>query len=344
MPSVSEFDRVSLSPLRIAEQAIDLPFGLAWEQLSALLIDLDRARIDDCRAFERYELQGLRDRARSVVTTIWYPTSNGSALVDLFVKRSSDGVEAERHEQLTWAGIPLPRLLLDVEAAGGERILGFEFLDTIGIDFASFDEVAELLALVAALNALAPAVLGDSPLPPPGRPEPEFTRNVARAVETAMKMGLLGWATFEVSEWLEVYREAKRWGSSMPKAVTHGELYFQQVGRAGRGPLVLFDLATVGVRPRLSDLCSLIGGLARYAYIDEPELLRLYLDALDAPGAPTPRVETALDDLSWLRVLSFFQSLPWLTGALANPDLGLGALEHNVATLRGDLARLGVVG
>ncbi len=46
-----------------------------------------------------------------------------------------------------------------------------------------------------------------------------------------------------VPRWLDAYFETKQACVQMPKALTHGEMYFQQVGRSGGGALVLFDLA-----------------------------------------------------------------------------------------------------
>ena len=234
-------------------------------------------------------------------------------------------------------------LIFTVEVADGNQVLGFEFLDTIGIDFDSSDEVRELLALVATLNSVDPAALGGAPTPPPGRPEAEFTASLERALVRARSMSLLDWSSLEVSDWLEVYREARRWAASMPRAVTHGEMYFQQVGRAGNGPLVIFDLATIGVRPRFSDLCSLVEGLERYGAGEQAALLSSYLDALAIGGVTVPSAADALEELWRLRVLSRFQSLQWLTQSLDDAELGLEALEDNIATLRGDLLDLGIV-
>ncbi len=183
----------------------------------------------------------------------------------------------------------VPRLLCDIELSDGDHVLGFEFLDTIRIDFTSSDEIAELLTLVATLNAVSPSALGESPSPPGGRPEAEFTASVETALMTARSAGLLSWAPLMIEDWLDLYRDAKRWAQEMPVAVTHGEMYFQQVGRAGTGPLVIFDLATVGLRPRFFDICSLTRGLTDRGG-DETALLECYMDALRAAGLPRTSV------------------------------------------------------
>jgi hypothetical protein len=270
------------------------------------------------------------------------PGFEGAAGIDVFVKRSpASAREADRHVQLEAAGVAVPRLLFDVEASDGDHVLGFEFLDTIGIDFDSSKEVTELLTLVATLNAVPPSALGGSSRPSPGRPEAEFTASVERALITAQSNRLLRSAALEVSEWLDLYAVAKRWATCMPAALTHGEMYFQQVGRAAGGPLVIFDLATVGLRPRFSDLCILARDLDDLTDHDETEVLRIYLDALRAAGVATPTVVDGLDELRRLRVLRGLQSMPWLAGALHDPELGLTVVEQNVETLRRDLADLG---
>jgi hypothetical protein len=342
---MTRFDRGSLSPLRIVDQPMDLPFGLTWEDISRTVGDVDGDRVSKCRAVQRYEIQGLRDRSRSVIMSLTYPTFDGAASIDVFVKRSpASAREADRHAQLEAAGVPVSRLLFDVEASDGDHVLGFEFLDTIGIDFDSSKEIAELLTLVATLNAVPASALGGSPNPPLGRPEAEFTASMERALMTAQSMGLLRWAALEVSEWLDLYAKAMRWATSMPAAVTHGEMYFQQVGRAAGGSLVVVDLATVGIRPRFSDLCNVTRGLGELTDWDETEVLCIYLDALRAAGVATPTVVDGLDELRRLRVLNGLQSMPWLTGALHDPGLGPTALEQNVETLRRDLSHLGIVG
>ena len=324
---------------------MELPFGLTWEDISRTVGDVDGDRLSKCRAVERYELQGLRDRSRSVVMSLTYPTFDGATNIDVFVKRSpASSREADRHAQLDAAGVPVSRLLFDVEASDGDHVLGFEFLDTIGIDFDSSKEITELLTLMATLNAVPASALGGSPNAPPGRPETEFTATVERALMTVQSTGLLRWAALEVSEWLDLYENATRWATSMPAAVIHGEFYFQQVGRAAGGSLVIFDLATVGVGPRFSDLCSLARGLGHHTDRDETEVLRIYLDALRAGGVATPTVVDGLDELRRLRVLHCFQSMPWLSGRHHDPELGPTALEQNVETLRSDLAHLGIVG
>jgi hypothetical protein len=337
---MDRFDRALLSALRVADEPTALPFSLRWHDIATALVGLEVDRASECRSFKRYEVRGLRNRSRSAIVSVSYPTARGHMIVDMFLKRTPRAAcEAERHAQLVAEGVPVPRLLCDVELADGDHVLCFEFLDTVGVDFTA-DQIAELLTLVATLNAVPPAALGAFPSPPSGRPETDFTAGVEAALTAAA--GLLSWASLTTGDWLDLYQEAKRWARRMPTAVTHGEMYFQQVGRARTGPLVVFDLATVGLRPRFSDLCSLLRGLAAHGR-DERSLLENYLDVLQSAGATAPPVTDAVDELRRLRVLGAFQSLPWLTRSLDDPDLGPTALTENIDCLRRDLAALAIV-
>jgi hypothetical protein len=164
---------------------------------------------------------------------------------------------------------------------------------------------------------------------------------VGSALAFVESVRLLEWAT--AAELLDIYAGARRWAAAMPTAVTHGEMYFQHVGRQREGSLRMFDLATVGVRPRFSDLCSLIRGIARECALDEIDVIAGYLAQLARAGAAAPSVEEGLRELRRLRVLSCFQSLPWLVRSLDDPHLGLEAVADKVETMRRDLGDLRVV-
>lgn len=341
MPT-DQYARATLSPRAVAERETGLPFALDWTTIADALLSFDKSRADECRATERYAIQGLRAKDRSAILTLRYPkTSGGVAVEDFFVKLSPQSArEADRHGQLVAAGVPQPRLVWRSERPDGQEVLGFEFLDTIGIDFASDQEVRELLTLLATLNSVPPSALGGSPRAPGGRPESEFTAMVRHALQTVESAGYLHWSSRSIDDWLALYRTAKGWAARMPTAVTHGEMYFQQVGRAGSGPLVIFDLATVGVRPRFADLASVFRGLAARGR-EEHHLMTLYLEALDNNRDIEPSaVQEAIDELRRLRILGAFQSLPWLSDSIDVPELGITALLENIDGLRHDLAAL----
>lgn len=225
--------------------------------------------------------------------------------------------ERDRHALLQRAGVPVPHLLVQAARDNGQVVRLFECLDTIGVDIGDPTEVSELLQVLAQLNAVDAG--REVPPLPAGRPEAEFTESVQRALRTVVDLGLR--RDLHVEPWMAAYANAKRQGTPMPRALTHGEFYFQQVGRRNDGPLVVFDLATVGWRPRFSDLCSILAPIAAGAGETERKTFRRYLTMLQDLGAAVPDVADAFFELRWLRVLSGFESLPWLTSSYKDPHL-----------------------
>ena len=331
-----------MSPKLVEERPAELPFGLTLSDVGLALIGRNSQLSPGggMRVVTRYEIQGLHQRGRSCIVTLRDEAFDPVPEVDVFVKLAT-AREAEISAKLAAAGAPIPSLLFNVPRTDSTHILGFEFLDTIGIDFVSAAEVTELLAVLAALNACSPAVLGLSADPPLGRPEAEFTESVKSALAFVESVRLLDWVT--AAELMDIYAGAKRWAAAMPTAVTHGEMYFQQVGRRQEGSLRMFDLATVGVRPRFSDLCSLVSGIARECALDEIDVLADYLVQLTLAGAAAPNVHDGLRELRCLRVLSCCQSLPWLVRSLDGPHLRLETVADKVETMRRDLCDLGLV-
>ena len=323
------FTKESLSPRPVPDQAIPLPFDLTWSELTAALPADEFPGGDGHVAIRRFELQGLRSADRSTVVTV----EGADATIDLFIKLATTA-ERDRHTLLQAARVPVPRLLAAIERSDGQLVLVFEFLDTIGIDTSDRAEVDELLGVVARMNAAEAA--GEVPPLRRGRPEAEFTESVRRALGAVVDLGLA--IHPEIESWLRAYFDSKRRVVAMPQALTHGEFYFQQVGRSGRGPLVVLDHATVALRARFSDLCSILAPLATHS--TESEIFGRYLTHVRALGVATPDHTEAFEELRWLRILTTFQSLPWLTESYNNPHLGLSHLEERVATLEHDLSDL----
>ena len=335
------FDRASLSPKLVDERPAELPFGLTLYDFGPSLIGRN-AQLSPgggMRVVTRYEIQGLHQRGRSCVVTLRDEAFDPVPEVDVFVKLAT-AREAEISAKLAAAGAPIPSLLFNVPSTDSTHILGFEILDTIGIDVVSAAEVTELLAVIAALNACSPAVLGLSADPPPGRPEAEFTDSVKSALSFVESVRLLDWVT--ATELMDIYAGAKRWAAAMPTAVTHGEMYFQQVGRRQGGSLRMFDLATVGGRPRFSNLCSLVSGIAEEcAWTRSTSSPSTSVATL--AGAAAPNVHDGHRELRCLRVLSCYQSLPWLVRSLDGRHLRLKAVADKVETVRRKIGDLGLV-
>lgn len=338
------FDRASLSPRLVDAEPMDLPFGLTLHELAPALPGLARDRLAECVVTRRYALQGLRDRARSTPMTVRYAAADGFDTVDLFVKRTPAAApEGEWYRLLAANDVPVPALLAEIPREDGDVVVVVELLELIGIDFDDSAEVTELLRLLARLNAIPDRAPHESPPSPKGLPEVQFTAMVRDALDALRVMEPFEDLGIVVPTWLGAYVATNRICATLPTALTHGEMYFQHVGRRRGGDLVLFDLATVGVRPRLSDLCSIVSVLAEQLAVDERDVLGRYLDETAALGAPVPAVDVAYEELRLLRIHSAYQSLPWLVSAHTDPDIGFEMLAHSVATLRRDLFELGVL-
>lgn len=338
------FDRESLSPHRVAPELIDLPFGLTWQELSKALPGLLPDRVAECVLTRRYTLRGLCDQGGSTPATVRYPVAGGFETVDLFIKRTPAAApEGHWYRLLAANHVAVPQLLAELPRGNGDVVIVLEFLESIGIDFDSAAEVTELLHLLARLNSIADSEMDNSRSGPGGLPEAQFTARVREALDALTHMRQFADLKIVVPRWLDAYFETKQACAKMPTALTHGEMYFQQVGRSGGGALVLFDLATLAVRPRFFDLCNIVSALAESTGVDERSLLGQYLDAIDALGVHVPTVDDAYHELRLLRITSAYQSLPWLVREHTNPDIGFEMLAQRVTTLRHDLSDLGVL-
>ena len=261
-----------------------LPYGLTWDDLAPGLPGVDTGKLHAARAFESHLKQGrFRGSDNSCIRTLQYPTAHGGASTVVFIKRNTPRQrEAEAYRFLAGHGIPVPRLLVSLERPG-EEIIVLEFLPRIGIDTSSRGEVDELLRVLARLNAIA--VEPGMHEAPPGRPRAEMDGRRRAGLE---KLALDRRARVEPDRWLEAYRHASEATDAMPPALTHGEFAPQQAGWSAHGRLVIFDLATLGTRPRFADLVFL-AELAEGTHSSELELIEVYLDEL---GRMTARAWT----------------------------------------------------
>lgn len=335
MRLVSTFTKTSLSARKVPREVVPLPFDLTWSELRPALPSDWEPGESGLVATRRLELQGLRGRGRSTLLSIECRT----AVIDLFVKIAHES-ERDRHPVLEREGVPVPQLLAHAVRADGQVVLVYECLDTIGIDVGDPTEVGELIQVAALLNAVQ--VDADLAPLPAGQPEAEFTETVRLALHTVIDLGLR--PDLDVEAWMEIYDRAKARCGLMPRSLTHGEFYFQQVGRRNEGPLVVFDLATVGCRPRFSDVCNILAPLATGAGESELSTLGRYLRLLKDAGVSVPAVDAAFLELRWLRALSGFETLPWLTKSYTDPDIGIDQLEALVVALERDVVDLNELG
>jgi hypothetical protein len=250
--------------------------------------------------------------------------------------RASDR-EAERHVALRRLGVDVPDLLCVVEREH-DIIVVHQQLDDVAVDLDDRNEVDEFLEAVARWNA-TDASGNDVFTLGPGTPSDEFDRLIQDALE---RLEPLTGVDVDPVQWLRSFRAASSRVASIPTALTHGELFVQQVGWKptpdGRVAVPL-DLATFGLRPRLSDI-TILSTFADLTGRDEQELLTVYLAALAKAGGPTIPLDAADTEVRMLRVVDTVASLPWRVAAVDDPLLGRDGLVLATQRLRDDLARL----
>ena len=330
---MNPFEPANLSPLPKAPLACALPYDLAWDDLRPILPDFDERGSAGALAFASHEKQGINGGSNSCILTIRYPTGENELRSEtIFIKHTADPnrAEAQKYQFVASHAVPTPRLLAAIRRGGAEIIL-LEFLPTIGIDFRSTSEVNGMLHLVAQLNSIQnpPDLL----FPPPRDPSPEsnaaFDERVQGALTEMSRDPTLPVA-INVPCWFDAYQIAQQASSSMPLAVNHNEFYFQQVGWAHRGAtrqLVVFDLETMSLCPRFTDLTNVLYPLAVYTGRDQAELFGVYLDRLHQLNQLELGSDEALRELRLLRVTTSCWSLPWLVDETRHPDImGLGHL------------------
>ena len=311
---MNPFDPANLSPKPKTPVLCPLPYELTWEDIWKVLPDRDEHRSHEIQAYSSYEKQGLNGGSNSSILSIRYPNREHQFLSStIFIKHTTepDKMEAQRYRALAALGIPTPRLLATIDKNGAEILL-LEFLPKIGIDFHSAHEVNELLQLTAQLNAIQnpPEVFRQVR---EGIPQAEFDERVRRALREVEQDASFAFK-INVRRWFEAYQFAQAACKSMPLAVSHNEFSFQQVGwtpRGERDQLVIFDLETMWLSPRFTDIAGILPRLARYTGQNHSELFKTYLDKLSKRIPLKLNLEGALQELRLVQIKAAFDSLPW---------------------------------
>ena len=339
---MTAFSPGSLSPRAVPARPCALPFGLRWDDLRPALPGLAAHPQAPPQASITFEKQGLHGGDNACLLTVSYSTASGPRSETLFVKCITDPAKAEagQYAYLARHGVPTPRVLAAVRREAAEVIV-LEFLPRIGVDFARAEELDALLRLIAHVNA-APASPALRP-PSSGTDLAVFDQAVHAALAALVDAGAfaLGRSTVEA---YAVYQRAQAACAALPEAVNHGEFYFQQVGWAPRRPapeLVVFDLETLALLPRFTDLADVLYPLAAYSGRAEAELLGRYLEHWHRLTGERLAWEAALRELRCVRVMRACQALPWLVGATQAPSARQDvreALRMTAAALRQDLA------
>lgn len=318
---------VALSPVPVQPRLCELPYGLRWSDLARLLPGFTTSA--GARSWVAHRKQGLNGGVTSSILTFGYQVSGHERTETVFVKQASDPAkqEAARYRFLEQRGVALPRLLRSVTSTSGEVIV-LEFLPTIGV---RPQDALELLDVIAALNTVtnAPA---DVFAAPAGMPESDFDGLVATSLTRLADVASTG-NRVDVTRWFEAYKATEETVARLPAGLCHGELAFQQVGRTKAGRVVVFDLETVAVRPRLTDIAAILGGLAELTGLTQRDLFGRYRQAVARLDARRSEPERAWTELLAVRVVSSFQSLPWLIETLGNGDVGFdpAAFAHDLS-------------
>jgi hypothetical protein len=341
------FDPASLSPLSIAPVPCALPYDLTWDDLRPALPGFTAGGETAAQAFIAHEKQGLHGGENSCILTLRYPDAGGVIRSEtIFVKHATNAAqfEAAKYRYLASKDFPTPRLLCVVRKGDAEIVL-LEFLPVIGINFRDASEVESLLHLAAQLSALPQpqGLLVESP----GMPQDEFDRHVHAALVKLAQDRTWGFE-IDVPRWFSAYQVAQEAHAAMPKAVSHNQFHFQQVGWAHRGDnreLVMFDLQTLGLNSRFSDVSGVLRPLAVFSGRDEVELFTIYLERLRQLQRIELGLDEALHEFRLVRVSEECASLQWYLSQL-KPDGEPGVISElpmKMNSLRDDMLALGLL-
>lgn len=202
-------------------------------------------------------------------------------------------------------------------------MLGLEFVPSVGWRPADVDDV---LHQMAALHSLTDVPAGISTIGP-GLPQTAFEKLVEAAVDEVAAT----WPDHQPNRWVDLYRRAVGVHQTLPRALTHGELAAQQVGRTRDGRLVIFDWATLGERPRFTDVANTLNDLVRLSGGDESAVVDRYLRHLRLAGGEPLSVEQAWTELRLTRFVQELEALPWRTSLDDHADL-----QRHVLTIAAD--------
>lgn len=336
MASRGRYTPAALSPVPIDPRPCALPYGLTWEELGPCLPDAVAGQSG--RAWVSHERQGLNKGANSCILTVAYTDHCGSEREQTIFCKQTQGparVEAAKYAFLS-SRVPTPRLMGAVRRPTGEVVV-LEFLPTVGIEPYDVDEMIQLIARLNAVKAPPPEVF----TLPPGMPAGRFQARVKAALTTlASEPGVA--VTIDPDRWFAAYRRAAEAVAALPVALNHGELYFQQVGWSGTGGarrLVMFDLETMGLRPRFTDIATVLAGMASYSGREQRALFSTYLDALSSLTGSRIDETSAWNELRLVRSVDAYEGLPWRIDMTGHPDLPeppadlAGALHHDLTAL-----------
>ena len=320
-----------LSPERHRAVPVELPWGLAWDDLRCCLPDRSRP----IGAFATHEIRGLHRQGRSQILTIRYRQPDGRQRDRTIFLKLTDPrrPEASKYRCLAAHRAPIPRLIGSATTSAGETLV-LEFLPTIGTTAGQADD---LLELIAEINTIEHPPI-DIFSAPAG--DPEYGDRIRRAL-----VRLLPDAS-DAGRWLDGYGRAGELVAQLPLALNHNELSFQQVGWAQedeqRGArLLVFDLESMSLQPQYTDIAGILPDLAAQTHRTERDLFRTYLQAVDRRAGGTTDPGRAWTAMRIVRIVRTFEALPWLITMIDTPQVE--APDEAVGRLGRDLADAGLL-
>ena len=344
---MNPFSPASLSPLPKTPLPCGLPYQLTWDDLRPILPGYDERESARAEAFASHDKQGLNGGSNSCILTLRYPTGeNQLSSETIFIKHIADPekAEAQKYQFIASRGVPTPRLLDTIHKDSAEIIL-LEFLPTIGIDFHSMNEVRNLLHVLAQLNSIQNPPDFFNPKPG-GFPDLEFDEFIRSALIEVSHDRTLPFR-IDIPRWLDAYHVAQRACDSMPSAVNHNEFFFQQVGWAQRDntrQFVIFDLETMGLAPRFTDMAEILYPLSRYTGRDQLELFKIYFVKMCELNQLELGIDLAFHELRLVNIQGTFWSLPWIVDIARNsnvseilgttPAMAVTSLYHDLIALQ----------
>ena len=288
-----------------------LPLGVTWEDLAGGLPGLVSTGTATTSHVKRGQHQG--GQPSTIMTLSYLGEAGRSREQTVFFKQNPpDSREGGAYRYLAPVGMSVPPLVLRL-ARGDNEVLGLEFLPSIGLHPSDVDD---LLDLMATLNALTD-VPAEIAMIRCGMPQTEFEQTLDVAIEEVKDR----WPEHHPTRWVELYRQAVGVHRALPRALTHGQLAAQQVGRTRDGGLVIFDWATLGERARLTDVANILDDLARLSDQDERAVLTRYLRHLRRAGGGSLSDEEAWAELQLTRFVLELEALPWRVGLKDRADL-----------------------
>ncbi|GCE14095.1 hypothetical protein [Tengunoibacter tsumagoiensis] len=333
-----------LPDVQLQHQMPTCVFGLTQEQLWPVVEQLAGESVAHFSLTLQDQVQGFPGWAgQKLVPTITYETIGGrSGQSRLFVKKLSPGLSEELHYRyLHEQDFPVARLYGAVRGAQGEEILFLEYLERTfnAIDPAYASLRTLFLQQLACFHNLELTPTYRSQLPVENLTShltaERITATIQRIADYACQgrpqnklMHLAKEAQRQLPELLNLAQEVAGQIEKMEIGLTNGEFGLGACASSGSTftDWRLFDLHSIGLRPRFFDLVHLFGSPEQLTTVygpswrGQPRLGYYYLEQLSAGGGPSYTLSDLFDQCESLWLAYAFKLDWWIelaqTGAV----------------------------